>query len=319
MNKVTVVIPNYNGEKYLEECFNALIKQTYKKFDIVLVDNGSEDRSMEITESFKDRLDLKVIKLNCNYGFAKAVNIGIKESASEYVILLNNDTHAGRHFIDRLVKAMDEDDNVFSAQALMLQYQDRSLVDSAGDYYCVMGVGFSAGKDKKASLYKEKKEIFSACAGAAIYRKKIFDEVGYFPENFFAYLEDIDTGYRARLYGYKNIIVPDAKVLHVGSGSSGSRHNEFKVELSARNNIFLMYRNFSAWQWIVNFIPVIAGICAKSVYFARKKLLASYLKGIIAGIKGAGKLERTKGDRLLYKEVEKQLIINLFIRIGLKN
>lgn len=88
------------------------------------------------------------------------------------------------------LKAIEMEKDVFAAQALMLQYNSPELVDSAGDYFCGLGVAFSAGKDKKASLYNKKKDIFSACAGAAIYRRKIFEEIGYFEEEFFAYLED---------------------------------------------------------------------------------------------------------------------------------
>ena len=184
MKKVTIVIPTYNGEKYIDECFSALTKQSYKDFDVILADNGSEDNSISKACRYKDKLDLKIKKLNCNYGFAKAVNEGIRQSQAEYVILLNNDTHAGRHFVENLLKAIEMEKDVFAAQALMLQYNSPELVDSAGDYFCALGVAFSAGKDKKASLYKKKKDIFSACAGAAIYRRKIFEEIGYFEEEF---------------------------------------------------------------------------------------------------------------------------------------
>ena len=107
MKKVTIVIPNYNGEKYIDECFSALTKQSYKDFDVILADNGSEDNSISKACQYKDKLDLKIKKLNCNYGFAKAVNEGIRQSQAEYVILLNNDTHAGRHFVENLLKAIE--------------------------------------------------------------------------------------------------------------------------------------------------------------------------------------------------------------------
>lgn len=277
MKKVTIVIPNYNGEKYIDECFSALTKQSYKDFDVILADNGSEDNSISKACQYKDKLDLNIKKLNCNYGFAKAVNEGIRQSQAEYVILLNNDTHAGRHFVENLLKAIEMEKDVFAAQALMLQYNSPELVDSAGDYFCALGVAFSAGKDKKASLYKKKKDIFSACAGAAIYRRKIFEEIGYFEEEFFAYLEDVDICYRAKLFGYRNIFVPDAKVLHVGSASSGSRYNEFKVSLAARNSMLLMYKNFAPWQWAVNFIPVLAGITIKAVFLLKRNCLRHIL------------------------------------------
>ena len=173
---------------------------------------------------------------------------------------------------------------------------------------------------KRQSLYKKKKDIFSACAGAAIYRRKIFEKIGYFEEEFFAYLEDVDICYRAKLFGYRNIFVPDAKVLHVGSASSGSRYNEFKVSLAARNSMLLMYKNFAPWQWAVNFIPVLAGITIKAVFFTKKKLLKAYLGGIVSSFKKMGCMEKTHSDsrRLEYKKVEKELLFNILVRSGIK-
>lgn len=320
MSKVSVVIPNYNGEKYIKECMDALLKQSEKDFDVIFVDNASEDGSLDEIKHYNKKLKLDLIKLDKNYGFSKAVNEGIKASKAEYVILLNNDTHVGKHFIEELLKAIQEDENIFAAQALMLQYDAPDKVDSAGDYFCGMGVAFSVGKDKAASQYNKKKDIFSACAGAAIYRKKVFDEIGYFPEQFFAYLEDVDTCYRAKLFGYRNIIVPSARVLHVGSGSSGSRYNEFKVKLAARNSILLMYRNFALWQWVVNFIPVMMGIVIKSVFFARKKLLKAYLGGIFSAFSKFKEVEKTCSPnvKLRYSEIEKELLYNILIRSGIK-
>lgn len=312
MIKTSVIIPGYNGENYIAECMDALVNQSRKDFDVIVVDNASTDSSPEIIKSYSDRLQIKIIQNDENKGFAKAVNQGIQASCADYVILLNNDTHAGRHFVEKLVDAMEEDEMVFSAQALMLRYDDRTLTDSAGDYFCALGVAFSMGKDRPAKTFTEKKEIFSACGGAAIYRKKLFDEIGYFDEEFFAYLEDVDMGYRARLHGYKNIMVPAAKVLHIGSATSGSRHNEFKVKLAARNSVFLMYKNFAPWQWAVNFLPVIAGMFIKTMYFCRKKLAGAYLKGLLEGFLNCRKLHRTSGVKSPeYSKTEKELFVNI--------
>ena len=135
MSKVSIVIPNYNGEKCLRECLASLKKQDYKDFDVIVVDNCSEDASLQVVEESEGELLLEVIPLDNNYGFAKAVNDGIKASASEYVILLNNDAVAGRHMVGALVNRLEKESDVFSAQAMMLQYNNRKLIDSAGDYF----------------------------------------------------------------------------------------------------------------------------------------------------------------------------------------
>lgn len=320
MSKVTIVIPNYNGEIYLKECMDALVAQSEKDFDIIVVDNNSEDGWKNVIMPYYKKLNLNLIELNKNFGFSKAVNEGIKAAKAEYVILLNNDTHVGKHFVKELLLAIEEDESIFAAQALMLQYHNPEKVDSAGDFFCALGVSFSIGKDKKAYKYKDKKDVFSACAGAAIYRKSVFEEIGYFPEEFFAYLEDVDVCYRAKLFGYRNIIAPRAKVLHVGSGSSGSRHNDFKVRLSARNSLLLMYRNFVAWQWIVNFIPVLTGVTIKSIYFAKKGLLKSYLGGLKDAFSMFSKTDKIHSNdkKLNYLKVEKELIYNILVRSGIR-
>ncbi|MFR4782128.1 MAG: glycosyltransferase family 2 protein [Pilosibacter sp.] len=117
---------------------------------------------------------------------------------------------------------------------------------------------FSAGRSSEASgvrkgLYKKSCRVFTACAGAAIYRREVFETIGYFDEMHFAYLEDIDVGYRAKLYGYDNVFCPEAVVYHVGSGTSGSKYNSFKVKLAARNNVYLNYKNMRAWQLTLKF------------------------------------------------------------------
>lgn len=319
MYKASVVIPNYNGEKYIDECMNALRKQREQDFEVILVDNASEDKSIAAFEVYND-LNIRTITLDENYGFSRAVNEGIKASESEYVILLNNDTHVGKNFVGALVDAMDEDDNIFSAQAHMLQYSDRTITDSAGDYFCALGWGFSRGKDEKASKFTERRDVFSSCAGAAIYRKSVFETIGYFDEVFFAYLEDMDIGYRAKLHGYRNVFVPEAKVLHVGSGSSGSRYNEFKTKLAARNSMLVMYKNFAGWQFLVNIPFILAGIILKSAFFAKQKLLKAYLKGILEAFVTAGKVERQKSCDIKknYGTIQRELMRNILIRTGVK-
>lgn len=209
--------------------------------------------------------------------------------------------------------------DVFSAQAKMLCYYDSSIVDDAGDFFCVNGWAYGRGKDKKSVKYNKQDEIFSSCAGAAIYRRDIFEKIGYFDEHFFAYLEDVDIGYRAKLYGYKNIFVPAAKVLHMGSATSGSRHNAFKVKLSARNAIFVMHKNFSLWQKIINFLPVLGGCIIKWAYFSKKGLGSDYVTGVIEGIKNKRKLPVIRNSEIsgaTYVSIQFELMKNLLGRLG---
>ena len=287
MAKVTVVIPNYNGEKFMKDCLDSLLAQRSAEddgpdFDIIIVDNGSTDASPEIIKGFMSPR-LRLIRLDKNYGFSRAVNEGIKASESEYVILLNNDTVVMPDFVDKLAKAIEADDKIFSVNARMLKMSESEKLDSAGDLYCALGWAFARGKDKQASLYDKRSDIFSACAGAAIYRRSVFDEIGYFDEEHFAYLEDVDIGYRARINGYRNVYEPEAAVLHAGSGSSGSRYNKFKIDLSSRNNVYVVYKNMPLIQLLINLPFLAAGTLIKVLFFVKKGEGITYLRGLCKG------------------------------------
>ena len=265
--KVTIVIPNYNGKHFMEPCLSSLSEQTYKNFHILVVDNASSDGSIEYME--ENYPDIELIKLQKNFGFSKAVNIGIQHSRTPYVILLNNDTTVDTRYVEEMVKAIEKSPKIFSVSSKMIQMYHPELIDSAGDLYTLLGWGVCRGCGRPVSNYQKYDEIFTACAGAAIYRHSVFDEIGYFDENHFAYLEDIDIGYRARIYGYYNMYCPTALVYHVGSGTSGSKYNSFKVKLAARNNLYLNYKNMPALQLVLNFIPLAIGYFVKYLFFCK--------------------------------------------------
>ena len=274
----TVVIPNYNGINYIEKCLQFLEGEPAH---IIVVDNGSTDGSRQIVQEKFPRVEL--ICLDQNYGFCKAVNTGIEASKTPYVILLNNDTEVQRGFVRALELPLEQHPQIFSGSAQMRNLNRPGLIDDAGDYYCALGWAFARGKDKPLQDYQRKRRIFAACGGAAIYRRKIFDEIGLFDENHFAYLEDIDLGYRARIQGYENLYIPGAIVYHAGSGASGSRYNDFKISLTAKNSIYLIYKNMPAGQIILNLPLLLAGFTIKAVFFVRKGFGMTYLKGLCKG------------------------------------
>ncbi len=299
--KVTVVIPNYNGKNFLEPCLDSLAKQEYTDYCVIVVDNGSSDGSIQLLQEKYPKVQL--IEFQENTGFDKAVNAGIKAAQTPYVLLLNNDTEVKSGFIQSLVEAFEEkekSEKVFSISPQMLMHHNPELVDDAGDEYCAWGWAVARGKGKKSVSYMKAKEIFAACAGASLYSKKVIDEIGDFDEAHFAYLEDIDIGYRARIYGYKNFYEPKAQVLHVGSGFSGSRHNEFKVKLAAANNIYLIWKNMPLLQIIINLPFLLVGIIVKGLFFIRKGLGKAYFQGNIAGFKKCFDKEN-RGRKIRFK------------------
>ena len=276
----TIVIPNYNGIDYIERCLQSLVDEPAH---IIVVDNGSMDGSREaVRERFPE---VELICLDQNYGFCKAVNMGIASSRTPYVILLNNDTEVEAGFVRALEQPLERRREIFSGAAQMRNMHQPELIDDAGDYYCALGWAFGRGKDKPVTEYQKACRIFAACGGAAIYRRKIFAEIGDMDENHFAYLEDIDIGYRARIQGYYNIYIPRAVVYHAGSAVSGSRHNSFKVKLSAQNSVYLVYKNMPPVQLLLNMPFLLAGFAAKAVFFARKGFGRDYLAGLCKGIR----------------------------------
>lgn len=283
MAKSTVVIPNYNGIKYIEACLDSLFMGTTKDLEVIMVDNASTDGSLELVkEKFPQ---VMVIENQENTGFDKAVNQGILASSTPYVILLNNDTRVELTFVHELEKVMEQDKRLFSASAKMIALHDKDKLDDAGDFYCALGWAFARGKGKNPQFYQESCEIFASCAGAAIYRREYFDEVGFFDENHFAYLEDIDIGYRAQLYGYHNCFAPEAVVYHAGSATSGSRYNAFKTKLAAQNSVYIVYKNMPFLQMLINIPFLLAGYLIKALFFLKKGLGKEYVAGLLAGIR----------------------------------
>lgn len=315
MAKVSVVIPNYNGEKFLPDCLNALKGQSMADFELIVADNGSKDESVRIvSECFPSA---KIIRLDKNYGFSKAVNEGIRSAKAPFVILLNNDTRVESDFIRALYDAINSDDRIFSVSAKMLQMHAPKLIDSAGDMYCCLGWAYARGKDRPADLYVRRSEVFSACAGAAIYRKSVFNVIGYFDEKHFAYLEDVDLGYRARINGYLNVYEPAALVYHAGSGMSGSRYNSFKISLSSRNNVYVVYKNMPLLQLIINLPFLIIGFLIKILFFIRKGEGVTYVKGLFKGISmcaGSEKYPYRNKNFKNYLRIQLQLWRNAILR-----
>jgi len=320
MFEVTVVVPNYNGKKFVGDCLASLRQQNSANFTVILVDNGSTDGSMELVREHYPEVEL--IALAENTGFCGAVNTGIKKSKTKYVILLNNDTEVETDFVEEMVKAIKRHKKAFSCAAKMLQFDKRTLIDDAGNFYSAFGWAYARGKGKAETSYSKERQIFSSCAGAAIYRREVFDEIGLFDEEHFAYLEDTDIGYRAKIAGYENWFAPKARVYHIGSATSGSAYNQFKISHSARNNIYMIAKNMPIVQLIVNLPFLIIGFGIKIVFFISKGFGREYIIGIKNGFilaskgKKSGKKIPFKAKNLKnYVNIQIQLLVNIVRRL----
>ncbi|MGC8786468.1 MAG: glycosyltransferase family 2 protein [Anaerolineae bacterium] len=291
--RVQVVIPNWNGCHLLFRCLNALSRQTFDDFTITVVDNGSTDGSVAWLREYAPSVWL--IANATNRGFAAAVNQGIRTGDSEYVATLNNDTEPEPGWLEALVTAADSDDRVGMCASKMLFADRPHLINSAG--ICVDPVGIAwdcrGGEPDRSPEEGGPTEVFGPCAGAALYRRTMLDEVGLFDEDFFAYLEDVDLAWRARLAGWRALCVPTARVYHMHSATLGDG-SPFKRYLLGRNKIWLIVKNYPM-PWFVYYLPLILLYDLSAVLYAliaRRDVHS--LKGRLAALTGLPKMWRKR-------------------------
>lgn len=248
--ETSVVIPNWNGRDLLDTCLSSLKRQIYQDFEIIVVDNGSTDDSIQFIRSSYP--EVRICKLQVNKGFCVAVNCGIKSAQGKYVALLNNDTEVDPAWLGELTKALHENPDVGFCASKMINFFNRNLIDNAGDMLCYYG--HTVGRNEiDTGQYDQPRFLFSACAGAAIYRSEMFETVGLFDEDFFAYYEDIDLGIRAQLMGYKCLYVPTAVVYHMIQATSNQIPARRFIWMQ-RNIVIVHLKNMSL-RLLIQIIP----------------------------------------------------------------
>ncbi len=284
--RVCVVIPNWNGRKFLGPCLRSLRQQSFRDFETVLVDSGSTDGSLSfVAENFPE---VKTIALGENRGFSGAVNAGIRASGSEFVALLNNDTEQDAGWLSALVRAAEAHPEAGSFASKLLDFKDRRVLDGAGDALRSSGLPYRLGHgERDRGQFEEPRHVFGACAAAALYRRGMLEDVGLFDEDFFAYCEDGDLSFRAQLAGYKCLYAPEAVVHHVGSASTGGKRSPFATRLGTRNSIGLLVKDLPA-PLIPRFLPAfLAGQLTRLLVTAAS---ATTLRAHLAGLVGAARM-----------------------------
>lgn len=234
----TVIIVNWNGEIFLERCLAALMNQTVKPHEIILVDNASSDRSVEIVDRFPS---VRMLVQDQNTGFARGNNLAIAaaSSESEWIVLLNPDAFTEPRWLEELLAAAHRNPGFDAFGSKLVVAADPGVLDGAGDVYHVSGLVWRMGHGAPAASFVEQaREVFSPCAAAAMYRRSALLEVGGFDEDYFCYVEDVDLGFRLRLAGYRCLYVPLSVAHHVGSGTTGGQHSGFAVYYGHRNLVW---------------------------------------------------------------------------------
>lgn len=295
---VSAIIPNWNGEKYLYKCLESISKQTIKFDEVILVDNGSVDNSIEIVKIMFPFV--KIIHLETNVGYAKAINIGSQLIQGDYVALLNNDIELDEKWVECMLSEV----KLYKASSYtsrIMNYYVRDIIDDAGNELSKLFIAKKFGYGEKYndnSFYSYKRYCFGFSGAASMIAVDMLKKLGGFNNEYFAYLEDVDFSLRMNLINEKCLYIPTAVAYHIGSASTGSRYNETTVYLTSRNHIYLVFNSLPKEWLYMNISRIIIGIIYRILSFGMRGHFYSCIKGIIDGI------------RYLNSDRTKQLIIN---------
>ena len=295
--RVSVVIPTWNGRALLELVMPSLERQGYRDFETLIVDNGSSDGT---AEHVRERWPwAQLVELPENVGFASGVNAGIARARGDYVALVNNDMELHPDFLDELVTALDAAPEAAAATAKMLGFDDRGAIDGTGDMLRWSGVVLPRGRgERDRGQYDHATEVFSACGGAALYRRAAFDDVGMFDDAFFAQMEDVDWGFRARLLGYGCRYVPGAVAYHKGSASMRreGRPDPWFWGLPVRNCIWMWSKNYPRDALLRHAHLLLAHELAGLYFAAREGMLRAQLRAWRDALRGLPRVRRQRRE-----------------------
>jgi GT2 family glycosyltransferase len=284
--RVSVIIPNWNGARWLPVCLHSLEKQTYRDFEIVVVDNASTDDSRILLA--RDFPNVRVLALETNRLFAGAVNHGIRETQSEIVVLLNNDTEVEPTWLEELLRVLDANPRAGMAASKLRLFDERAQLHSAGDFYRVDGVPGNRGVwETDRGQYDDADApppLFGVCGGACAYRRAMLDDIGWFDEALEFNCEDVDLNWRARLAGYGCVLAPRAIVYHMLSASGGGKFASFYV---GRNFIAVLAKNYPGSLWKKYWRKVLGAqfaIARDALKAWRGESARARLRGQLAGV-----------------------------------
>ena len=330
---VSIVILNWNGKQHLKECLLSLKKQTYKNLEVILVDNGSTDGSVDyIKDNFGDFV--KLIENKANLGFAEGNNIGIRNSSGKYILLLNNDIKADPLWAEELIKVAESDDKIGMCACKILSWDDSGVIDSAG--LSIYKDGLSRGRGRLEldnGQYNSQEEVLCPSGCAALYRREMLDQVGGFDEIFFIYSEDTDLGLRARLAGWRCVYVPQAVVYHRYSCAS-SAYSLFKAFLAERNRLWVAVKCFPLsvllgnpyYTLLRSALQTYGALTHKGAagkfkeQFSGWELFLTLLRSYFSALKGLPKMWKKRRDSAKLQRVSRSEICNWFkeFRIGVR-
>jgi len=290
---VSIIIVNWNGAQHLPVCLNALRRQTYRTFEVILVDNASRDNSLDLVT--KNYPEVKVIALSHNRGFTGGNNAGLRAARGEIVALLNNDTEADEHWLAEVTAAFERHPEAGSVASKMKLFDRRDTFHTAGDFYRMDGLPGNRGVwEVDRGQYDREEYVFSACGGSAAYRRSMLNQIGLLDEDYFFSCEDIDLAWRAQLAGWKCVYAPRALVYHklkaTGGGVTASYYD-------GRNFIWVIAKNYPASLWRIHRRSIIRRqgvLFAEALRAWRGAAARARIRGMLAGLVGLPRMLRKR-------------------------
>lgn len=250
MDLVSVIIVNWNGRHLLDDCLQSVLSQTYKNFEIIVVDNNSHDDS--VVHVATQYPSVKIVPLRENTGFTGGNIEGLKQAQGDYIALLNNDTIVTERWLEFMVSTLADNDTIgFCSSKIIIAGTD--LIDSVGDCFTTAFNGTKIGEYEPADLYGTKRFIPGACAAAVMYKRTMLDEIGFLDDDFFFNHEDTDLNVRAWLAGWKCVYVPEAIVYHKVSASLGTL-SDLSIYYFSRNTEWVWVKNIP-FRLVIRYLP----------------------------------------------------------------
>ena len=243
MPECSIIIITWNNKNYVSTCLDKLLAQTFRDFEVLIVDNGSADGSFDSLTERYSALDIHIERLNANHGFATANNVGARLARGKWLALLNTDAFPEPDWLNNLLQTAKKYPRYSFFSSRQVQAHNPNILDGTGDVYHISGVAWRRDYNLPAEKFGLcASGVFSPCGAAALYLREDFLQAGGFDEDYFSYFEDVDLGFRLRLSGKKCLYIPDAVVHHIGSASTGKR-SDFSVYYGYRNLIWTFFKD----------------------------------------------------------------------------
>jgi GT2 family glycosyltransferase len=277
MSSVSVVIPNWNGAELLPAALDSLAAQTHQPLETIVVDNGSSDRSVELIRARWP--SVKVIELPVNRGFGGGVNAGIEIARGEWVALVNNDVELAPDWLAEVLAAAERHPQAAAVAGKLLDFTQRMLIEECGTEWIWSGAVRHRGEgERDRGQYDREAEVFSVCAAAALYRRDVLARIGPFDARYFAYFEDVDWCFRARLAGYVSLFTPAARAYHRRRASTEGALDLRR--LYTRNCWLVMLKCYSAADLCRNLPAITLRAMKLPLHALRRGWFASYLRAV---------------------------------------